>query len=372
MLKLTGYGSGGWGVGMSGRLDGIQILRFVAAAMVLIQHAVFLPSLHYQIDVMPFRKLGIGTAGVYIFFVISGYVMAGLIDQRPLRFALHRIVRIYPPYIVAIALSASLVILLDGVAFEKVRWVWSYTLLPLGGPIDSWAYVPFWTLIYEITFYAVTFGLMFGGQRCFDIGLVVWALLIVITAYFLPTPRPLTANVLAILTNPVSLLFIAGAALGRLHAGNSWPIVATGLITWTAYWRAGTPYQSIPIFSIGVLAAIHLAVRGNEFIARQTWLKPVVRGGDYSYGLYLMHMPVISVVLLLGLAKIVNYWFAVAICIVIGGAAGILFGFADFQFYQRIARRSADRIASLGIASSASDTQIGVPAEVPMKAAPPA
>ncbi len=357
---------------MTERLDGIQILRFIAAAMVLIQHAVFLPSLHYQIDVMPFRKLGIGMAGVYIFFVISGYVMAGLINQHPLRFALHRIVRIYPPYIAAIAISASLVILLDGVAIEKVRWVWSYTLLPLGGPIDSWAYVPFWTLIYETTFYAITFGLMFGGERCFDMGLVVWALLIVITAYVFPAPQPHTANVLAILTNPVSLLFIAGAALGRLHAGTSWPIVATGLITWTAYWRTGTPYQSIPIFSIGTLAAIHLAVRGSQLIATPTWLKPVIRGGDYSYGLYLMHMPVISVVLLLGLAKIVNYWSALAICIAIGGAVGILFGYADFQFYQRIARRLADRIASLGIASSASDTQIGASVEAPMKAAPPA
>ena len=120
------------GSGMSGRLDGIQILRFIAAAMVLIQHAVFLPSVHYGVNTMPFLKLGLGTAGVYIFFVISGYVIAELVDQSPLRFALHRIARVYPPYIASIAIGAALMILLGGITLEKIRWVWSFTLLPLG------------------------------------------------------------------------------------------------------------------------------------------------------------------------------------------------------------------------------------------------
>lgn len=83
---------------MSGRLGGIQILRLIAALMVLIQHAIYLPSIHYGLDVMAFRKLGVGISGVYIFFVISGYVIAGLVDQRPLKFALHRIAaRAAPP-----------------------------------------------------------------------------------------------------------------------------------------------------------------------------------------------------------------------------------------------------------------------------------
>jgi len=159
---------------MSGRLDGVQILRFVAAAMVLIQHAVFLPSVHYGVNTMPFRKLGIGTAGVYIFFVISGYVIAGLVSQPPLRFALHRIARIYPPYIASVVIGAALMILLGGITLEKIRWLWSFTLLPLGGAIDSWTYVPFWTLIYEMTFYAITMALMIFGKRAFDTGLIMW------------------------------------------------------------------------------------------------------------------------------------------------------------------------------------------------------
>jgi len=351
---------------MARRLDGIQILRLIAAVMVLIQHAVYLPSVHYGINTLPFRKLGIGTAGVFVFFVISGYVIAGLVDQRPLKFALHRIARIYPPYIACMAIAAAIMILTGGVGIEKIRWLWSFTLLPLGGAIDSWTSVPFWTLIYEMTFYTITLVLMLGGRRAFDIGLVLWTSAIVLTAYFLPPPPVVTANFLAILTSPLSLLFIAGAALGRLHAGSSWPLAAVCLITWTAFWRSGTQYQSIPAFSIGTLAALHFAVVGSELVRRQKWLRPLVRGGDYSYGLYLIHAPIIAGMLLLGLTKVVTYPAAVAICIAIGGAVGILFGYLDFHFYQRIARKAVDDIlVSSGTGKSTAN------ALTPERAAPP-
>lgn len=331
-------------LGMSGRLDGIQILRFVAAVLVLIQHAAFLPSLHYSIDMLAFRKLGLGTTGVFVFFAISGYVIAGLVDQRPLKFALHRIARIYPPYIAAMAIAGCLAIFLGSVHPDKIRWVWSYTLLPLGGAVDSWAQVPFWTLIYEVTFYLVAFVLMLGGKRAFDIGLVLWTALIVGTAYFLPPPPVVTANFLAILTSPLSLLFIAGATLGRLHAGTSWPLACAALLMWTAFWRSGTTYQSIPMFAVGSLAAIHLAAQASEFVSRQKWLSPVVRGGDFSYGLYLMHAPIIAALIAVGLTKPAPYWLAVAACLAAGGSAGLLFGYAEFRFYRSVARGAADAL----------------------------
>jgi peptidoglycan/LPS O-acetylase OafA/YrhL len=356
---------------MSERLDGVQILRFVAAAMVLIQHAVFLPSVHYGVNTMPFRKLGIGTAGVYIFFVISGYVIAGLVNQPPLRFALHRIARIYPPYIASVVIGAALMILLGGITLEKVRWLWSFTLLPLGGAIDSWTYVPFWTLIYEMTFYAITMALMIFGRRTFDTGLVMWTALIFVAAKFYPPPPAVTANFLAILVSPLSLLFIAGAALRRAQEGQTWLLAAIGLIMSSSFWHGG-PYLTIPVFALGSVGAIHLAVLGSEFVTRKTWLGPFIRGGDYSYGLYLIHAPIIGAMTLLGLTKAVSYPVAVVICLAVGGGLGILFGYADFHFYQRIARRSADRIASLGIANSMSDRQTRAPVEVPVKAAPSA
>lgn len=328
---------------MSGRLDGIQILRFVAAAMVLIQHAVFLPSLNYDIDVMAFRRLSIGSAGVYIFFVISGYVIAGLVHQNPVKFALHRAVRIYPPYLASMLIAGILLTALGGIDVLKVRWLWSFTLLPVGGPIDSWANVPFWTLIYEMAFYITTAALMIGGGRSFDVGLVVWSAAIAMASFLLPPQPSLTASYFAILINPLSLLFIAGAALNRLHSGSTWPIAGVALIALAAFWRQATPYQNLTVFAVGTVAAIHLAVAASPMIRRARWLSPVVKGGDFSYGLYLLHAPIIAALLLAGLPKIVSYPWAIAVCVAGGGIAGLLFGYVEFRFYRAV-RSSVDRL----------------------------
>ncbi|TXH84844.1 MAG: acyltransferase [Rhizobium sp.] len=326
---------------MSGRLDGIQILRFVAAAMVLIQHAVFLPSLNYGIDVMAFRRLSIGSAGVYVFFVISGYVIAGLVHQHPVKFALHRAARIYPPYLASMLIAGILLTSLGGIDASKVRWLWSFTLFPVGGAIDSWANVPFWTLIYEMTFYITTAALMIGGSRSFDIGLVVWSAAIAIAAFLLPPQPSLTASYLAILINPLSLLFIAGAALNRLHSGSTWPAALVALIALSAFWRQATPFQNLTVFAVGTVAAVHLAVVVSPVIRRARWLSPLVKGGDFSYGLYLLHAPIIAALLLAGLPKIVSYPWAVVACLAGGGVVGLLFGYFEFRFY-RAARSSID------------------------------
>ncbi len=349
---------------MSGRLDGIQILRFVAAAMVLIQHAVYMPSIQFGIDLKPFFRLQLGAGGVYIFFVISGFVIAGLIDQRPLKFALHRIARIYPPYIIATAIAAIVMISIGAVAPEKVRWVWSYTLLPTGSTIDSWSQVPFWTLIYEMTYYGVALALMFGGRRAFDVGLVFWATAIVVTAYFLPAPKVFTANLLAILTNPISLLFIAGAALGRALNGSTWPLATIGVVAVTGFWRSGSPYQSVPVFAIGTLGLIYLAVFFNDALLRQRWLKPLVRGGDYSYGLYLAHAPIIWALVVLGIGKL-GYPAACAICLVVGLSAGLAYGWFDHLLYRRLSKPLADRLSSAYLDYAYKPPVAAEPAESP-------
>lgn len=344
------------------RLDGIQILRFIAAAMVLVQHSVYLPSVQYGLDVMPFRKINIGGTGVYIFFVISGYVISRLINQHPSRFIAHRLARIYPPYIVASVLAVIMLSLCAGLTLSTVNWTPSLSLLPLGGALDGWTHIPFWTLIYEMTFYIVTFILMFGGKLCFDVGIVVWAALIIAVGYFSQLPPMFATNIIHVLMSPLSLLFIAGATLARLHAGASWPLATTALIMWAAFWKTGTLYQSMPMFAVGATAAIHLAVRGSEYLSESRWAIPFIRCGDYSYGLYLIHLPIIVAMISLGLTKTTSYPVAVVICLALAGSLGVLFGWGEFLFHRHIMRVFVDRLATSAQPSGAKITAGSQPA----------
>lgn len=74
------------------KLNNIQILRAFAASVVILFHTGF----------TFFRLHAFGSFGVDIFFVISGYIMARILDPRSSAssdsFLRHRILRIVPPY----------------------------------------------------------------------------------------------------------------------------------------------------------------------------------------------------------------------------------------------------------------------------------
>src|SRR5262245_3847076 len=80
----------------------LQTLRFVAALMVVYVHAA-----ETAVDVtgswgsLPFASIGIGLAGVDIFFVTSGFVIARVAQGRtPKDFLWARFVRVMPLYFV--------------------------------------------------------------------------------------------------------------------------------------------------------------------------------------------------------------------------------------------------------------------------------
>ena len=71
----------------------VQYLRAIAASLVVLHHALNVPAL------APFYVRPIGTFGVDLFFVISGYIMWATTAERhraPTAFWLARIVRIAP------------------------------------------------------------------------------------------------------------------------------------------------------------------------------------------------------------------------------------------------------------------------------------
>lgn len=141
---------------------GLQVLRVMAAVLVLITHSGFYAW--ERLD-RSFKYWGTGAAGVDLFFVISGFVMVysseNLIGDRRgwLKFGQRRVIRIVPMYWLATT-AKLLVMVLAGefvlhARFSLVDTVMSYLFLPTRNSDGNFS--PLlgvgWTLNFEMFFY---------------------------------------------------------------------------------------------------------------------------------------------------------------------------------------------------------------------------
>ncbi len=167
--------------GQSERIVSLQILRFVAAAMVVVAHA----GIAVQNSIGHFevaeRAASVGVGGVDIFFVLSGMVImltGPLAHPRPTaaRFTLRRFLRIVPVF----WLWSTVTILIDRPALAWPQ-TWATLFLPFATGVAATPYlVPGWTLSFEMAFYATVAALMIGGKtrRNLAIGAAVLAALL--------------------------------------------------------------------------------------------------------------------------------------------------------------------------------------------------
>lgn len=144
-----------------GRLDSIQVLRGVAAMLVVLFH-----FRHYINNVYPLKDLGdrlflFGEAGVDIFFVISGFIIVYASRNKETNtfseFAIKRFFRLYPLYFVVLTIY---LLAYHEESFSGSNIIKSYLLIP----IDYNGKAPWfglstiyssWTLTYESYFYVV-------------------------------------------------------------------------------------------------------------------------------------------------------------------------------------------------------------------------
>lgn len=193
----------------------IQALRALAANMVVLTHIWGIEqSDHPNAGVLPACFEQAGMYGVYLFFVISGFVIIRAAAKEDWRqFILARITRIYPPYWFYTA-----VLLIGYVAFTQrlaeradVSLIASFALWPTAGkPL----LIVGWTLIHEMYFYLVVAAMLAAGIKPLR-AMALWAG-VIIAAQALPHDA---SPVIAVLFSPLTLLFIAGACLG-LVAGS--------------------------------------------------------------------------------------------------------------------------------------------------------
>ncbi len=139
-------------------LDGI---RAVAAGMVVVYHAAFFTS---WFSAVGGGYLGVLNAGVWAFFVTSGFLLYLPFAEHHLRgaraldvkaYAVRRVARIYPAYWVALAFFLYVIpkAAVNGVDGAILNTTLTQTYVHQGNPFLV-GIPPAWSLVVEVTFYA--------------------------------------------------------------------------------------------------------------------------------------------------------------------------------------------------------------------------
>lgn len=180
---------------VDGRANNFDLLRLFAALLVLVSHSLVLAGGDFNQLINIFGGYRTTSLGVYIFFVISGFLVAGSVERRSiLEYFVGRVLRIVPALAVVVFLTA----LVLGPVFTSLSveeyfrspQVYSYltnaipysvqfylpglfTNLPLSGGVNG----SLWTLPIESLCYVVLALLfMLGGRR---LSLILPAMLVV-------------------------------------------------------------------------------------------------------------------------------------------------------------------------------------------------
>ncbi len=332
-------------MGKQNHYAGLDLLRIAAAGLVLFNHygqfnATYHAAAHGDVigDPLAFPFMGpfsgIGSVGVEIFFVISGFVITGSVHKAtPLQFLTRRIVRVFP----ALWICATIALIARASTGESLPYVvacWgrSAILSPIGPYIDGVV----WTLIVEAFFYGcVFFSLLLVKTRpletlAFVIGYASVAFLVVFAAVRLDMAHPGAATLYALLDRfpfKVILLrhgvfFALGMLLwrwiesGRPRAGIAHMLLFASFgvveIAASSFNPAPAPTVTVAIWLVG-MAWLYCAIRFNDWIAGV--IAPsrrfVDQLGRLSYTIYLGHyafgMVVASSLHALGLDEILTF-----------------------------------------------------------------
>jgi len=294
------------------RANNLTALRIASALAVLVGHFLYLgipQDLRDASRIYPFADIG-----VQIFFVISGLLVTQsyLASSGPLTYGVRRLFRIYPLYLVVILLQAAIMVLLiassDQLQFGELLRYLGFNLAflnfyapDLGGlfaGLPEQAVNPsLWTLKIEVMFYALVPLLVVIARRAGPAVLVLIFAASVAFVWAFSEAHPALARQL-----PGQLrFFVVGAALS-LH----WERIAgyaptrkhlAGVVALAALLLAALINKSgLSFEAVAQPLLISLFV-----VAAGFWLPTLPTLRDTSYGIYLLHGPIIQVALLAGL-----------------------------------------------------------------------
>jgi peptidoglycan/LPS O-acetylase OafA/YrhL len=313
------------------RIPALDGVRGIAILLVLFLHVVIYSGLQKSV-LIDSALLAAGQAawlGVDLFFVLSGFLITGILydakgsPQYFSSFYGRRVLRIFPLYygfLACMYLVAPLLLTPEeaGALHAKQVWYWTYLAnvdVALHGWPEPGHLGHFWTLAIEEQFYLIwPLVVLVCDRRRLMMICIACALIALMVRTAIPVlVEPLAAHVL--LPTRVDTLAIGGlvALLMRAPAGRVWlqrwahVILVIGAVWLCVLFfvrkglSAGDPVvQTMGYSVIAVTSAALIATavegRGLQWLRRVLASPPLIFLGKYSYGLYVVHHPIIFVV----------------------------------------------------------------------------
>ncbi|MFJ2988177.1 acyltransferase family protein [Collimonas sp. NPDC087041] len=302
-------------------IEFIQMLRGVAAILVVFYHGREAINGIEGGTIANILFMPGGAMGVDLFFLISGFIMVcttwsndGSLKSY-IEFYIKRFSRVFPVY----AAITILVLIIEAIAAAS-----SYFDINFSGLIKALAFMPQgdrangpiygqlplsvgWTLNYEMYFYLI-FGVSLLFRRLRWIALLSIAVITLVAIPFVTrsgvstdTYKALNYSIvyLNLITNPIIWLFIAGAGIGIAYKSTLvipskfWAKIAVSTAATLVVWQYLSQYRADHgIFMWGLsLVPLMLILTVASKIMKIPTHPMLVRLGDISFSLYLVHVP---------------------------------------------------------------------------------
>ncbi|WP_159713339.1 acyltransferase family protein [Sphingomonas sp. AX6] len=290
----------------------MQALRGVAAAAVVVHHAILISIHRYPDDaksaqIIPSQwAIELGSIGVDIFFILSGFLMVWISEpylkqkKTVTHFFRQRVLRIWPMYAIVTIVTLipiSLVYIQTGVRpfdlqLYRVMGILFWPSFSEYGHLQPIVVVG-WTLIYEIVFYA-----------CFAIALLIrkGSLLLnlsLIIAFLYITSSFGSSVWSELFGNDLLFEFLIGASIGALACSSNparhrvITLMAFAMVLGSFAAHLTGSENRVLLFGLpaGAIFLAFLTLENKIFWPQ--WIKVL---GDASYSIYLTHMIVMYLV----------------------------------------------------------------------------
>lgn len=294
--------------------------RFLLAAFVLISHSTIFMSGYLA-------ELSLGNIGVFLFFVVSGFVISEALDlfyrAAPLRFIVNRALKIFPAYWAAAVVGYAVLVAEDP---SSPLWKWEALVvnafLPLAYLPGAGSYLVIsaaWAVVIECQFYLIAALVATIGHKTRRVELVVGGALIfgLLGYLFVWWTGSQTRFFGALQFAPLfvlgCVLYAATTKSGKLlwiMMGISALLSVHAFQTYVARGGATHGFLGATVLFVGLLLALWGLTRTS---AAPRFITVDRRLGDLTYAIYLVHSPIVALAVLLGF----NGAFAVSFVIVV-------------------------------------------------------